>query len=148
MFAKDLNKTKLGGASYFVIQSFTFDASHNLQQSDFEYLKRQGSIIFYDLSKCFSNHGHTYHLDVEWQGFPTDAEPMIWPFGHLKSFTKTLVDSCDHQNLNEVFPWPTTLENLANWFYQRLKIYNGENLKIHSVTLREGTNNRVRVVAE
>ena len=122
MFAKDLNKTKLGEARYFVVQSFTFDASHNLQQSDFEYLKKPGSNIFYDLAKCFSNHGHTYYLDVEWEGFPADAEPMIWPFGHLKSFTKTLVDYCDHQNLNNAFPWPTTLENLANWFFKRLKL--------------------------
>jgi 6-pyruvoyl tetrahydropterin synthase/QueD family protein len=148
MFAKDLNKTKLGEARYFVIQSFKFDASHNLRQSDFEYLKKPGLNVFYDLAKCFKNHGHTYCLEVEWEGLPTDAEPMICPFGHLKTFTKTLVDFCDHQNLNDAFPWPTTLENLANWFFKRLQIYNAKNLKIYSVTLTEGANNRVKVQAQ
>lgn len=142
MFAKDLNKTKLGDARYSIIQSFKFDASHNLEMGDFAYLSKTA---LGDLSKCFTNHGHTYHLDVEWEGFPTDAEPMIWPFGHLKSFTQTLVNCCDHTNLNRQFPWPTTLENLANWFFKRLQVFNCEKLKLKSVVLQEGSNNRVKV---
>jgi 6-pyruvoyl tetrahydropterin synthase/QueD family protein len=144
MLAKDLNKTKLGNARYFIIQTFHFDASHSLRIEDFQYMSKHALA---DLRKCFYDHGHTYQLDVEWEGFPTDEKPMIWPFGHLKEFTKTLIDSCDHQNLNKYFTWPTTLENLANWFFKRLQIYNGDNLKIHSVTLREGLNNRVKVEA-
>lgn len=144
MFAKDLNKTKLGGAKYFVTQTFHFDASHNLKKEDFEYL---GKSALADLSKCFYDHGHTYQLDVEWEGFPTDDKPMIWPFGHLKSFTKNLVNCCDHSNLNKQFPWPTTLENLANWFFKRLQAFNGNGLLLRSVTLREGVNNRIKVEA-
>jgi 6-pyruvoyl-tetrahydropterin synthase len=142
MFAKDLNKTKLGGAKYTVIQSFKFDASHNLQREDFAYL-RHNSLV--DLMKCFSHHGHTYALDVEWEGFPTDLEPMISPFGELKSYTETLVRACDHSNLNEVFDFPTTLENVGNWFFKRLKAFECEKLKLKSILLREGSNNRIKV---
>jgi len=145
MFAKDLNKTKLGGARYTITQSFTFDASHNLRPDDFAYLKEPGSMIFDDLFKCFRNHGHTYKLDITWEGFPTDDKPMIYPFGFLKKFAKELVAGCDHHNLNEVFTWPTTLENLANWFFKRLLIYECEKIKLRSVELREGENNRVKV---
>ena len=66
-------------------------------------------------------------------------------FGFLKKFAKGLVACCDHHNLNEVFEWPTTLENLANWFFKRLLIYESEKIKLRSVELREGENNRVRV---
>lgn len=148
MFAKDLNKVNLGNARYTITQSFTFDASHNLRQKDFEYLKKPGSNIFYDLSKCFSNHGHTYKLHVTWLGYPTDDKPMIWPFGHLKSFVRELVSSCDHHNLNDVFVFPTTLENLANWFFKRLQIYNDATIRIVKIELWEGENNRVTVEEE
>lgn len=148
MFAKDLNKTNLGGLKYFITQSFTFDASHSLRQEDFIYLKTPGSNIFYDLSKCFSNHGHTYRLHVTWRGYPTDDRPMIWPFGNLKSFARDLVGCCDHHNLNEVFTFPTTLENLANWFFKRLQIFNDEKKRIVKVELWEGENNRVIVEEE
>lgn len=145
MFAKDLNKVNLGNAKYTITQSFTFDASHNLRQEDFEYLRQPGSNLFYDLAKCFSNHGHTYKLHVTWQGHPTDERPMIWPFGHLKTFVRELVNCCDHHNLNEVFTFPTTLENLANWFFKRLQIYNDGTIHVSKVELWEGENNRVTV---
>lgn len=148
MFARDLNKTKLGNARYHITQTFVFDASHSLRPEDFAYLREPGSMIFDDLFECYSNHGHTYRLDITWEGFPTDDKPMIYPFGFLKSFAKELVACCDHHNLNEVFPWPTTLENLANWFFKRLLIYEGEKIKLRSVELREGENNRVRVEAQ
>jgi 6-pyruvoyl-tetrahydropterin synthase len=95
--------------------------------------------------KCFYNHGHTYSLDVEWEGFPTDREPMISPFGELKGYTQTLVRCCDHHNLNEVFDFPTTLENVGNWFFKRLKTFETEKLKLKSIVLQEGSNNRVKV---
>lgn len=142
MFAKDLNKTKLGSAKYTIIQSFKFDASHNLKKEDFSYLSPQSLI---DLMKCFCHHGHTYSLDVEWEGFPTDQEPMISPFGQLKGYTELLVKCCDHHNLNEVFDFPTTLENIGNWFYKRLLVWNSEKLKLKSIVLQEGSNNRVKV---
>lgn len=145
MFAKDLNKVNLGNAKYAITQSFTFNASHSLRQEDFEYLKQPGSFLFHDLAKCFSNHGHTYKLHVTWQGYPTDDRPMIWPFGHLKTFVRELVNCCDHHNLNEVFTFPTTLENLANWFFKRLQIYNNETICVSKVELWEGENNRVTV---
>jgi 6-pyruvoyltetrahydropterin/6-carboxytetrahydropterin synthase len=142
MFAKDLNKTKLGGVKYIVIQSFKFDASHNLEKEDFSYLHHNSLV---GLMKCFRNHGHTYSLDVEWEGFPTDQEPMIYPFGELKDYTQTLVRCCDHSNLNEVFDFPTTLENVGNWFFKRLKMFECEKLKLRAIVLREGSNNRIRV---
>jgi len=145
MSIKNLNNTKLGDARYTITQSFTFDASHNLRQEDFAYLNEPGSTIYHDLLKCFRNHGHTYKLDITWEGFPTDQQPMIYPFGFLKKFVKTLVAYCDHNNLNDVFKWPTTLENLANWFFKRLLIYESERIKLISVELREGENNRVKV---
>lgn len=144
MFAKNLNKTTLGNARYLIIQSFKFDASHSLNIEDFSYLPLHALA---DLSKCFYNHGHTYCLDVEWEGFPTDAEPMICPFGYLKSLTQTLINNCDHQNLNNCFPWPTTLENVGNWFFKRLQSLESDKVKLASIILQEGSNNRVKVMA-
>ena len=141
---KHPTKDHLGDARYTITQSFTFDSSHKLKQEDFSYLSQP---FLVDLSKCFYDHGHTYYLEVEWQGFPTEAEPMIWPFGHLKSFTQTLVSACDHSNLNHVFVFPTTLENVANWFFKRLLHFNCDKLKLRSVLLREGRDNKVKVEA-
>jgi len=94
------------GRTASIRRRFTFDAAHALP---------------FHPGKCRRLHGHTYRLEVEVHG-ELDANGLLIDFGELKSIVRELVvDPCDHRNLNDVFPFPTTAENLARHFFETLR---------------------------
>lgn len=67
---------------------------------------------------CGTQHGHTYRVRVVVTG--TIVNGMILDLALLKQGIKAVILSeADHQNLNEVIPYPS-VENLALRWYQRL----------------------------
>jgi 6-pyruvoyltetrahydropterin/6-carboxytetrahydropterin synthase len=85
---------------------FTFDAAHTLP---------------FHPGKCKHLHGHTYRLEVAIRG-PLDGNGMIVDFAEVKSIVRErILDRCDHRFLDEVFPFPTTAENLARHFFETLR---------------------------
>jgi len=73
---------------------------------------------------CERLHGHNYHLEVFCQCKELDTLGMGIDFKILKAKVKELVSQLDHYNLNENPDFQTlnpSAENIARWFYDRLK---------------------------
>lgn len=90
-----------------VTKQFTFDAAHSL--TDYK-------------GKCARLHGHTYKLEVTYEGKPTDG--IVRDFSDIKSIIEErILSRLDHTNLNEVLPFRTTAENIALWILQESEAY-------------------------
>lgn len=90
-----------------ITKIFTFEASHSLPNHN---------------GKCANLHGHSYKLEVTVSGQIKKAtgesdEGMIMDFADIKKIVKeNILDTCDHQNLNDIFEFVTTAENIAVHF--------------------------------
>ena len=70
---------------YTVTVEVVFDAAHRLLCKD---------------SKCYHNHGHTYHAWVEVSGESLDDEGMLLDFGIIKGFVRSWINThWDHAYL-------------------------------------------------
>ena len=83
---------------YSVVKRMEISASHSLQLS-------------YP-SKCERLHGHNWIITVYCRAPQLDADGMVVDFSRVKQIVEGRMD---HQNLNEVFPFNPTAENIARW---------------------------------
>lgn len=81
--------------------------------------------------KCGRLHGHNYTVDVIIQSQALDETGFVIDYGEL-SFVKDFIDKeIDHKNLNDIFDFQTTAENLAQYFYFHFKtLFNAKNPNI------------------
>lgn len=63
-------------------------------------------------SKCCNLHGHNWIVTVYCQAMRLNKNGMVIDFAHIK---KLIHGKLDHQNLNEVFDFNPTAENIAQW---------------------------------
>ena len=63
-------------------------------------------------SKCSNLHGHNWIITVYCKSETLDNNGMVIDFTHIK---KAVSDKLDHQNLNEIFDFNPTAENIAKW---------------------------------
>jgi 6-pyruvoyltetrahydropterin/6-carboxytetrahydropterin synthase len=95
--------------------------------------------------ECRNLHGHTYTVVLEARGpiqTNGDEEGMVIDFGDLKRIYSERIHSiCDHAYLNDVFPFPTTAENLAQHFAVLL---HGLDDRLVAVEVSEGPGNVAR----
>ena len=98
--------------------------------------------------KCYRLHGHTYGLEVTVEGRPQESGPaagMVMDFAELRQrVAELVVDSLDHQLLNELFDFVPTTEAVAAWAFARLR---DGGLPVVRVRLAEGPNSYVDVTA-
>lgn len=83
---------------YTVIKQMEISASHRLSLS-------------YE-SKCENLHGHNWIITIYCRSEVLNADGMVVDFSHIKSIVK---DQLDHKNLNDVFSFNPTAENIAKW---------------------------------
>lgn len=83
-------------------------------------------------SKCSNLHGHNWIIEIYMQSKGLDSNGMVMDFTHIKKF---ISDKLDHQNLNEVFNFNPTAENIAKWICDTL----GD--KCYKVTVQESEGN-------
>lgn len=83
---------------YYIKKRFEISASH--------YLK-----LNYE-SKCQEIHGHNWWITVFCKSEKLDQNGMVVDFSHIKQKIKNRLD---HKNLNEVFDFNPTAENIAHW---------------------------------
>ena len=91
---------------------FMFDAAHSLPGYH---------------GKCSAMHGHTYKLEVVVSRADKgvisggSSDGMIFDFRDLNQIVKEeIIDKVDHKDLNEVFLFRTTSENLAQHIFDVL----------------------------
>lgn len=83
---------------YYAIKDLEIAASHKLKLSY--------------RSKCENLHGHNWKIRVFCKSKTLDRNGMVVDFASIK---KTISDTLDHKNLNEVLPFNPTAENIAEW---------------------------------
>lgn len=93
-----------------ITKIFTFEAAHQLPEH---------------AGKCIRLHGHSYKLEVTISGPLTQggsSDGMIMDFADLAAIVeKEVTGQWDHQFLNDLVPFRTTAENLAQEIFSRLK---------------------------
>lgn len=71
-------------------------------------------------SKCQNLHGHNWIITVEICGKELDKNGMLADF----TFIKLLIhDELDHKNLNQVFDFNPTAENIAKWVADKINYH-------------------------
>lgn len=63
-------------------------------------------------SKCSNLHGHNWIVTVCCKSEELNRDGMVIDFKHVKDKIHGLLD---HQNLNEIFDFNPTAENIAKW---------------------------------
>ena len=63
-------------------------------------------------SKCESLHGHNWIVKIYCKSETLNEDGMVTDFTHIK---KDITTALDHKNLNEVFDFNPTAENIAHW---------------------------------
>lgn len=88
---------------YYVKKTLEISASHRLTL-DYE-------------SKCENLHGHNWLITVYCKARTLDQNGMVCDFSVIK---RKLNDTLDHKNLNEVFAFNPTAENMARWIVDNI----------------------------
>lgn len=83
---------------YYVKKTIEISAAHKLSLS-------------YE-SKCTRLHGHNWIITVYCKSATLTADGMVVDFTTIKEL---LVETLDHQCLNDVLPFNPTAENIARW---------------------------------
>lgn len=117
---------------------FIFDAAHSLPGYH---------------GKCSSMHGHTYKLEVLISRADNgvisggSSDGMVFDFRDLNQIVKDeIMDKVDHKVLNEVFPFRTTSENLAQHIFDVLTDKVGQHgIVVEQVALWETQNSCIEV---
>lgn len=103
---------------YYVKKTLEISASHQLNLS-------------YE-SKCENLHGHNWIIEIYMKSKELNSDGMVMDFTHIKEKIK---NKLDHRNLNEVFEFNTTAENMAKWIADQL------GKKCYKVTVQESQDN-------
>ncbi|MGE9270258.1 MAG: 6-carboxytetrahydropterin synthase QueD [Verrucomicrobiales bacterium] len=110
---------------FTVTKEFRFEAAHSLP------LLPEGH-------KCRQIHGHSYRFRVEVDG-ELDERGFVIEYADITTVAEPVVRYLDHQNLNELFDFPTSTENLAKWIYDKLS----EKIPVARIVLYETANTSV-----
>ena len=91
--------------------------------------------------KCENLHGHNWKIEVFVTGEKLDNTGLVIDFGVLKKATQKVIETLDHQFLNELDFFQETnpsSENIARYIYEGLEQEIGhESAKISKVTAWE-----------
>ena len=88
---------------YYIEKKFEISASHSL-------------ILDYE-SKCTSLHGHNWIITVYCKSSILNKNGMVVDFSEIK---ENISKKMDHKNLNEVFDFNPTAENIAKWIVDQI----------------------------
>lgn len=83
---------------YYIKKTIEISACHHLSLS-------------YE-SKCSRLHGHNWIVTIYCKTKELNQDGMVCDFTHVKQLIQ---EKLDHNNLNEVFDFNPTAENIAHW---------------------------------
>lgn len=69
-------------------------------------------------SKCEALHGHNWIVIVHCKSETLNADGMVVDFTSIK---KKISGALDHRNLNEIFDFNPTAENIARWICDQIE---------------------------
>jgi len=68
-------------------------------------------------SKCQEPHGHDWQITVYCKAKTLNVDGMVCDFTQIKELVQ---DKLDHKNLNDVFDFNPTAENIAKWIVDQI----------------------------
>lgn len=83
-------------------------------------------------SKCEALHGHNWVVIVHCKSATLNADGMVTDFTTIK---REISGKLDHRNLNEVFDFNPTAENIARWICDHIE-------NCYKVEIWESENNK------
>jgi 6-pyruvoyltetrahydropterin/6-carboxytetrahydropterin synthase len=92
---------------HIISKEFQFSASHQLQDLNEEH-------------PCGRMHGHNYTLRVFLKGELND-QGFVQDYNDLEPISIWIDHTLDHRNLNEVFDFQTSVENMSKYIYDLFK---------------------------
>ena len=124
-------------ATYTLNISMGFPAAHSLRGYE---------------GKCARIHGHNYRVMAEIQTEKLNEIGLAVDYFDVKQVMRPIIEQIDHYYINEVRPFDTinpTAENIAKWFYGKLKTGLASTAAttaadLQAITLWEGENFSVR----
>lgn len=93
------------GQQYAITKEFAFSAAHRLEGLP-------------DTHQCSRPHGHNYKVKVELQAPILNEVGFVVDYGDLKPLKEYIDTQLDHRDLNEVFPFQTSAENIARHLFE------------------------------
>lgn len=93
------------GQMYTITKEFAFEAAHHLEGLP-------------DTHKCSKPHGHSYVVKVELQAPILNEVGFVVDYGDLAPLKQYIDTYLDHHDLNEVFTFQTSAENLARHLFE------------------------------
>lgn len=110
---------------FTVTKEFRFEAAHALPHLP-------------EGHKCRRLHGHSYKFRVEVDG-ELDERGFVIDYAEISEVVDPVVRQLDHHNLNELFDFHTSAENLAKWIFDELS----KTLPVSRIVLFETANTSV-----
>jgi len=90
-------------------------------------------------SKCRNFHGHNWIITVTLRSDKLTDYGMVMDFTHIK---KRIHERLDHQNLNDIFDFNPTAENISKWIADELTgVFDGIWVEAYEVIVEESPNN-------
>lgn len=71
--------------------------------------------------QCARLHGHNYSVTVHLESPVLDQIGFVRDYGELDLVKKVIDVKLEHRHLNDVFDFNPTAENIAKWFFEKLK---------------------------
>lgn len=93
---------------YTISKQFTFSASHQLEG-------------LAENHPCSRLHGHNYIVEVILRSQELDETGFVVDYNKLYPLSDFIVNTLDHQHLNDIFPFQTSAENIARYLYHWAK---------------------------
>lgn len=93
---------------FTISKEFHFSASHQLRDLSPEH-------------PCMRLHGHNYVIRVFFRSEMTNKEGFVQDYNDLKSIADWVHDELDHRNLNDVFKFQTSVENMSKFIFDKFK---------------------------
>ncbi len=69
--------------------------------------------------KCEKMHGHTFRIEVFFRVEQLEKSGISIDFTEIKAYLKKILP--DHQVLNEIYSFSPSAENLAKYFFEKIK---------------------------
>ena len=89
-------------------------------------------------SKCQNLHGHNWIITVYCKSSELNEDGMVEDFTHIK---KVIHSKMDHANLNEIFDFNPTAENIGKWIVEQFDA-------CYKVNIQESFGNTATVIDE
>lgn len=93
---------------YEITKSFRFEAAHSLPHLP-------------EGHQCRRFHGHSYEVIVGVTGDIYEGKEWVQDYADIAAAVMPLINSLDHQFLNDILPFATTAERLAQFFWHQLE---------------------------